>query len=279
MFNYIAKRLKTITPFQSFSAISVLVVLVLIVKYFGIKEDYQYLRIEVIKKPWSENYDPYGYRAPFWISDKVKVGLTEKNASGKVTAELIDVENYLRGGEEVDMYLVVKVKAVLNKRTGRYTYKDLPIDLGSAITLNLNTLTIYGQIIDNLYPQNGYPKKELMIKVRGRNIEPFTYSKVTPGLKMYNRANNMPVAEFVSVSLEEPSLDQVSIEKNKYLYIKHAPTKDLVATIKLQATQIDGRYYFSGHQNIVTNEPIWIYTDQVHIYGLTIEDVAEISTD
>lgn len=279
MLNHIINRLKTISPLQAFSAITVFTLLVLIVKYFGIKEEYQYLRIEVIKKPWSENYDPYGYRAPFWISDKIKIGLTEKNAAGKITAELIDIENYIRGGEEVDMYLAVKVKAVLNKKTGRYTYKDQPIDLGSAITLNLDTITIYGQIIDNQYPPQGYPERQLMVKVRAKNLEHAVYSKATPGLTMYDRAKNKPVAEFISIKTEDSSLTPIRLENNKYLFAQQGTTKDLVATIKINANIIDGRYYFSGHQNLIPNGSVWIYTDQVYLYGLMIEDVTEISTD
>lgn len=276
MFKESIKRLKLITPFEIFAATVCVGLLVFIVKYFGIKEDYRNIRVEVIRKNWVENYDPYGYRAPYWLSDKLKVGQTEKNSVGKNIAQVVRIENYIKGSEEAEVYLTLKVQAVLNKRTGRYTFKDKPMDLGSQIELSLDTANVLGQIVDDNAPLSGYPTKNFEIKVRGRNVDPSLLPKIVPGIKMYERSSNQVIAEFTDVKIEDSSLQPLTFDQEKYLYTQTNRHKDVVITAKITAYQMDGRWYFSGHQNIVNNSQFWFYSNELYLYELSIEDVHEL---
>ena len=268
------KRIKTISHTEAFIFISVAALVLFIIKFFGYREEFATVKIEVIKKNWTENYDPYGYRAPFWLSDKIKPGQTQKNKAGKIVATLLDVENYERGGEEAEIYLTVKIKVLKNTRTGEYTFDDKPINLGSEISLTLNNINIQGQIIDNHVPQTGYPTKYFLVKARGRNINPDVYSKITPGLKMFNRSNNDPIAEITKVNIENPSFQKVTIIDNHLQAISNE-YKDIVIEAKIKCYQIDGKWFFSGHQNIKALEGLYIYTDVINLYNFEIEDVQE----
>jgi hypothetical protein len=246
------------------------------VKFFGRKNEYLTLRVEVIKKNWTENYDPYGYRVPFWMSDKVKIGQVEKGKSGKIIATVTDLENYERGPEETELYLTVEVEALLNKRTGVYTFKDKPINLGSPIELTLNNIDIIGQVVDNNVPKNGYPKKYFLVKARGRNLDPWLYSKVKPGIKMYNRANNDMIAEILKVETENSSLQKIKIDNSgNYLQSVVSQNKDIVVEFRLKGYQLDGKWYFSGHQNLKISNQLYFYSDEFNLYELEIEDIKE----
>lgn len=276
MITFITHRLKTISPLQYFVVITIISLLIFLVKLFGIKEDYRLIRVEIVKKNWIENYDPYGYRAPFWLSDKIKVGMTEKNPVGKNIAEVLKVENYIRGGQDAQIYLTLKAKVVYNKRLQRYTYKDAPLDLGSPIDLNLDTVRVIGQIIDDNVPPEGYPTKTIVVTARGRNFSPAEVSNVVPGLKMYERANNKVVAEVIEVKVEPSTQVQTSIDRFGNLYQNINQNKDVIITVNLEVVNIDNRWYFSGHSQIKPNHQgdlLYLFTDKMDLPGLLIESV------
>ena len=279
MYRFFINRFKKITTVGAFAFVFVFTLLIYIVKYFGIKEDYRYIRVEVIKKNWVENYSPYGYRVPFWLSDKIKIGQTEKNSAGMTTAEVINFENYVRGGEESEIYLILKIKAVLNSKTGRYTYKDLPIDLGSAIDLNINTINIKGQIVDDNYPVNGYPTKYFTVVARSRNLSSSISSQLKTGLKMFNLATKDAIAEITNIRLVPSTLQEATINQSKSLVFNQEKNQDAIITLKIKAYQIDNRWFFSGHQNLkIGNDEdvrIDIFTDKINLYGLEIEQINE----
>jgi hypothetical protein len=267
-------RIKTITPFQLFVIITVSFLFIFIVKYFSIKREWRTIQVEVIGKNWSENYNPYGYRTPFWLSEKIHVGQVERNSSGRIIAKLIDVQDYERGGEEDEAYLTLKVETIHNRKPDKYIFKDKSLDLGSAIELNLDNVLIVGQIIDNNYPESGYPTKSILITGRSYNLEPWVISQMTPGIKMVNRINDQAIAEVISVDVQEPTWDAFNLLPGGSLTVNHnSRLKDIIVKAKITVTNRDGRWYFGGHQNIKIGNPVYIYTPQINIYGLNIESI------
>jgi len=276
MLETIRKRISTLSSMEIFIVLTIIALTVFIVKFFGIKKEYKIIRVEVIKKNWTENYDPFGYRAPFWLSDKLKIGQIEKDVnSGKTIATLIGLENYERSGEEADIYLTLKVEVYLNKRNGKYLFKDIPLELGSSIKLNLNNILIQGQITDTDVPPSGYPTKNLLVTIFSRNIEDWICAQIKPGLTMKNRANNEIVAEILSVKTEEPTYQLIKSE-NSRLIISNSPDKDVTITVRIKAQQIDGRWYFGGHQNIKVGGNIYINPENAFIDGAEVRKIEEL---
>jgi hypothetical protein len=272
LFNKIQNRLKTITAIELLITISALSLTVLLVKFFGLKREWHTIQVEVISKNWSENYNPYGYRTPFWLSDKIKVGQIERNNSGREIAKVTRVEKYIRGLEENEVYLIVDVEAIYQKRQNKYTFKNKGLDLGSAIELNLDNIQVFGQIIDNNYPQNGYPSKTVVVTARGKNFEPWTISQAVPGSKMYNLANNEVIAEIITATSEPASGQPLKIENDRLVNYSNRQ-KDLVITAKVKVFQQANRWYFAGHQNIISGGNLYLYTPTVNLYSLEIENV------
>jgi len=273
----IQKQLSTLGPIEIFIILTIIFLTVFTVKFFGKKKESLIIKVEVVRKNWSENYDPLGYRVPFWLSDKVKIGQTEKNKSGQIIATLINFESYDHGDQESELYLTLKVETLFDKRSGIYYYKDKPLNLGSPIELNLDNIEIYGQIIDNNVPQNGYPTKYFNIKARARNLDSWVYSKIIPGIKIYDRANNEVIGEIINTNLENSTLQEIKNDPNtgKYLQATLNKNKDLIVDIKLKAYQMDHRWFFSGRQNLKIGNPLSIYTPQVDLYKLEIENIEE----
>jgi hypothetical protein len=278
----IKKRLQSLTPIEIFILITIAFLTIFIVKFFGRKKEFITIKVEVIKQNWLNNYDPYGYRAPYWISDKVKIGQTEKDKAGKIIATLIDLENYERGDEEAELYLTLKVQTTLDKRTGVYYFKDKSLNLGSSIELNLNNIELHGQIIDNNVPQNGYPTKYFTVTARARNLDSWVYEKITPNLKVYNRATGETVGEITKVNLENSSLQEIKTDSTgKYLVSASQKNKDAIIDIKIKAYQMDGKWFFTGHQDLKINNYLksflYLYTEKINLYDLEIQNIKEIN--
>jgi len=284
MFKYFKKRFQALTFFEIFVSISIIVFTVFVIKFFGQKIEWKTVRIEIINKSWAENYNPYGYRTPFWLSDKLAVGQKEYDKSGKLIAEITNIENYERGSEEADVYLTVKLRTTLQKRLHQYIFKNKPLDLGSAIEIAPNQNIVYGQIVDVNSPELGYPQKTFTVTARSRSLDPQIYNKIVVGEKMYDRYKNLPIATITSVKLEKPSrvyIDEIAYDSSNnsnrpsnFLSFKYNPkSNDIVVKFNIVTSQIDNRWYFAGHQNIKLGNTFYFYGQNISLYNLEIEDV------
>lgn len=266
------------SPLELFILFTVAALVVFTVKFFGLRREYRLIRVEVIGKNWSENFNNYGYRTPFWMSGKIKVGQKELSKTGRTIATLVDMENYERGGEEADVYLTLEVETVYNKRMGKYTFKDKYLDVGSAIELNLNNIQIQGQVVDDDVPLDGYPRKDFRLVLRGRSRDPWIYRAIQPGDYMADRATGESVMKIIDIRTEAPSGSIVQINKSSYLTVGNkSDLKDVILTVLVKAHQQDGRWYFAGHQNLkVGNTWISFTTNNLIIDGLEVESIEEM---
>jgi hypothetical protein len=276
MFRWAKNRLKTLSIFEIFVSFSIIFLVVFLIKFFGQKVEWKTVKIEIINKSWAENYNPYGYRTPFWLSDKLKIGQKEYDKSGKVIAEIIDIENYERGSEEAEVYLTVKLRTTYQKRLRQNFFKEKPLNQGSAIELVPNQNTVYGQIIDTDTPLLGYPQKTFTITARGRGIDNYIFNNIKIGDVMKNRYNNTTVATITAFHLEKTSKIYINdlTTNSQFLGFKINPnSKDIVVTFEISASQIDNRWYFAGHQNIKLANNFYFYGQNINLLGLEIVDV------
>ena len=278
MINFFLRRLKKLSVVEIFVAIFIITSTVFFIKFFGLKEDTRLIRVEVVRKNFVENYDPLGYRTPFWLSDKLKVGQTEKNSVGQVIASIVNMENYTRDNEETGLYLTLKVTVVLNRRTGQYSFKDKPFANGQQIELNLGENYVLGQIIDTNVPENGYPVKIFTVTARGRGIRSSVYSKIIPGARMIDRSSGLAAAEITSVKIEPSSIQPIKFDPtNRFLISDQTVDEhDVIITVKVTAYQLDQRWFFAGHQNLKVGQDIYLYTDQVNLPRYEITDINEL---
>lgn len=276
MFNQFIKRLKSLTFFEIFICLTVIALVVFVVKYFGQRVDSKLIRVEVINKSWSENYNPYGYRTPFWLSDKLKVGQKEYDKSGKVIAEIINIENYERGSEEAEVYLTLKIRTTYQKRLHQHLFKNKPLDLGAAIEIAPDQNVVYGQIVDIDVSPTGYPEKTFIVTGRGRGVDQYLIDKIKNGETMNDRYSQKPVATIISFQTEKTSrifVNQLT-DVNQTLGFKLNPNnQDIVVKLEIKASEIDGRWYFAGHQHVKVGGTVYFYGQSINLYGLEIENV------
>lgn len=268
------KRFLSVSIFEAFCFFTVVLLLILVVKYFGQQREWRTIRVEVINKNWIESYNQYGYRTPFWLSDKVKVGQKEVDKTGKVIAKVLDVENYIRSTEESEIYITATVQVLHQKKQNKYLYKSKDVSLGSAIELDIDNIHLVGQIVDDNVPLSGYPVKTFSVTSRFRSVDPPIFSHVKIGDKMFNRAKADTIAEITNIKFEDPSrIFLTNDSSNSFSFKPNRLSKDVIITANVKASFIDGRWYFAGHQNIKIGNGFYFYADDVNLYGGEIEDV------
>jgi hypothetical protein len=208
--------------------------------------------------------------------------MVEKDSSGRTIAKITKIENYERGNEEAEIYLTLEVNIQTNKLTGVTYFKNKPLALGGPIELNVDNIIVVGQVVDNQAPSNGYPTKVFTTTLKARNLEPHIYEKIKPGLTMFNRSTQEPIVVITSVKYEDSQLQPVALtNSSKYLYTySSSNNKDVTMTAQITAYQLDGKWFFSGHQNLKPSNTfnsgsVYIYTSDINLYGLELLEIHE----
>jgi len=168
------KKLREVTFTQMIVLLLVVASVVGVVKFFGKRADWRTIKIQVVGKDWSNLPVTYnGYRPPYWLTESIQKNDVERSVGGGRIAEVIDVERYSRNGPEYDVYLTVRINGILNKKTNKYIYKGRAVEVGAPIELRLNRALVFGQIIDDQVPLEGYITKRIVVTSLYRNASPW----------------------------------------------------------------------------------------------------------
>lgn len=249
-----------------------------LVKFFSRQAGvWRTIRVEVAGASWAQGGSPIS--PPFWLSENIKVGEVELGVDGTKIAEITKIENFERGDEKADIYLIVKVKTELNKKMNRHIFKGRAIEVGSLIEFRFKQALVGGQIIDDQVPENGYEQKEVIIKGRWQSQEPWRVNQVKIGDKMIDRGTGKVVAEILSVWPEPASQrTTVKVASADQLLVSSSPRwVDGVLRIRLLLEKHDDRWYFGGHQKVKVGRHLWLYLPEVDIPYMEIEAVDEVN--
>lgn len=275
------QRLKTLSAIQILVLLMVAGATVFVIKFYGRKPTERVVRIQVVGKSWTQNYNNYaGYRPPFWLSENIQAGDTETTINGWQSAEIITIDKYDRGGTDVDLYLTAKLKGEINGRTNKFIYNSKPVEVGSFVELHLTRAVVLGQIIDDNVPEKGYQEKEIIVTARVRNEDPWVVEALHIGDVMLNGPEKKQVAVLETIAIEPPTsavfLSDASTgnpPNNTFLSL-NPKAKDVVMKVRLRVQRYGTGWYFGGHQNIKIGQQVWIYFSRVNVVA-TIQSIQD----
>jgi len=273
------EKIEEITYLEFFVLLLVAVFVVFVVKFFGRgPAEWKTIRVQVIGREWSEDFTGgSSYKPPFWLVDSTRKKDIVRGPDGKKMAEIIDVESYERGGN-TSIFLIVKVKAFLNKKDRKYMYKNIPLQEGSLIEFSLPETKIVGQITDMGVPEQGYEEKTLIVVGRARNIEPWLIDRIENGDEMINLTTGETVAKIIDFKIE-PTLSKIFFTGGGYFtnaFLEDNPRlKDVVLTLELKVKKISDRWFFSGDQKIKTPHTIGLFFSDYDLGWVEIQEFEE----
>lgn len=275
----IIRKLRQITTFQVIILLVVIAATVFVVKFFGKQPETRLIRVQVIGNDWSNSYDNEGFRPPYWLTESIKKGDVELSSAGGRLAEVVKVESYKRVQSDYDLFLTLRINGVLNAPVNKYTYKGEAIEVGVPITLRLNNALVFGQIIDDEVPEEGYEKKEVVVTGRVRNAEPWAISNLKVNDKMTNGNRGEVIAEILSISTE-PAMSQLVVSGTRPLVFQTNPRlRDIVLKVRLLVERHGENWYFGVNQEIKAGNTFRLSFPKVNLPLIEIEFVEDVASN
>lgn len=218
-----------------------------------------------------------------WFAEAFHKGQSEKDGLGNIKASVLDVFSYDKSPAHKVVYLTVKLNVVYNRASNTYTYKGVPVLVGSQIKLNLDNVYANGTVTD----VEGFPgKKEnkyliLETQIRDQNQ---TFLE-TVGTKNY-------VAEALNIGEEVkdnngnvllqildknvlPAKKTVTTADGRIFAQDDPIQKDVFLTIGVNAEKIGDKYYFLDDTPILVDQIIPINTPTISVFPV----ITKILTD
>lgn len=147
-------------------------------KLFFTKPTYVYARVKVGQGLWWASTQ----RPSWWFVQAIKPGMAQKDLVGKPIAQILSVHYYpWYGSGQYDVYVNLKLKVTVNKRTGEYSFNRSTIGTGSPVDLEFPSTQFSGTIIrlDNTLFDEKFTTK--IITLTKQYAYPWEYDQIKIG--------------------------------------------------------------------------------------------------
>lgn len=229
---------------------------------------------------WMAGYDPSGSKV--WFSELFHKGMKERDGSGKVKAELLDIFSYEKSSDRTTVYLTTKLKVVYNKASDTYTYKGTPVLIGSKIKINFDNLFVEGLITDIEGVADRRERRLITVEAQIRE-ENSTYLE-TSGTKTYiadaikvgeeikdNKGNTM--IKILNKKVE-PAKKVVVTSDGRTVLRLDPVRKDVYLTLEINALKIGERYFLLNDIPIVVDYKIPVNTPQLSLFPVVTKFIS-----
>lgn len=212
----------------------------------------------------------------------------ELSVGGGKIAEVVDVEQYSRGGPDYDMYLTVRINGILNAKTNKYVFKGRAIEVGAPVELRLDRALVFGQITSDHVPPEGYKTTHVVVTALYRNADPWIINNIKIGDAMSGGPDGRVVAEVLALTTEPTrgrllftdSAAAGRISASGDLFIDRDPKlQDLHVRARLLVEKHNDEWFFGGHQAIKAGNLLWLYFPNVNLKSMEIESVEKSETN
>lgn len=261
--------------------LGLLAILIFAIVFFR-GSSYKVVTIEVTQEStfaWA-GWDTSGSK--MWFSELFHKGMKEKDGLGKVKAELLDIFSYEKVPDRITVYLTTKLKVVYNRASDTYTYKGVPVLIGSGIKVNFDNLLVEGLITDIEGVSDIRERRLITVEAQIRE-ENSTYLE-TSGTKAY-------IADAIKVGEEikdnkgnaiikilnkkvEPAKKVVVTSDGRTILRLDPVRKDVYLTLEINALKIGERYFLLNDIPIVIDYSIPINTSTISAFPIITKFVS-----
>jgi len=209
-----------------------------------------------------------------WFSQMFYEGMKETDGLGDVKAEVLSIYSYDTLPSRRAVYLTLKLKAVYNRASNQYTFKGLPILIGSTIKLNLDSLYVEG-LVTNLEGVKDIREK-VTLKVDAQVREETPVYPDTSGAKDYI-ANVLEVGDEVKDGQGNTILKilgkrvenakrLVTTSDGRALVQTNPLRRDIYLTLEINTVKIGDRYFLFDDIPLLIGEKIPINTETTSLW-------------
>lgn len=281
MFKKIISTLKKLTLFD----ISVLGILLFIVVFFALVFFRKSAFITVTVKVGENDVAVERWSRP-WYSSIFYKGMKEKDGLGRINAELIEVKTYdvapaydlyIAGNNRLSIkkavYLTLKIKAVYGRSSNQYTYKGLPVLVGTPIKMYLDRIFVEGIVTNINGVKNERERKTLIIEAQIKEenstyletsgTDEFISNALSKGQKVFDDQGNL-IIEILDKKVENAKRVTVT-DSGRAIVTRDPLKKDVYLTLKVFAFKENDKFYLFDDVVILINNRIPINTPIISV--------------
>ncbi len=216
----------------------------------------------------------YDFGPKTWFANLFYKGQLEKDGLGRVQAQVLDVYSYDISPSHKRLYIDVRLNSVYNRATNSYTYKGVPVLVGSTIKLNLDKIYAEGMVTKvQGFPTNAVEKK---IKVEARLGDEETSFLAASATKNYIadaiqigdtvKDNNGLVLIKVLDKRVAPAEATVTTSDGRIVKTIDPSKKDVFLTLEILSEKQNDKYYFLTNIPILIDQIIPLNTPLISIF-------------
>ncbi len=201
------KRIKSINQTETIIIATILVLLIILVRFIKIQKKYINVRVRVDSENWIQNENGVQRMySPIWYGNQITEGLIEKNSGRKTIVDIKKVEKTTNSTGLYEIYVEAQLLSEYNKSTKQYTFKDRPLSIGDKIEMRPGDRIIKGVVVginNNLDVKSDY-KKMISLSLE-QHIPMISVDKIKAGNKYYDESGGL-IAEITNVKIFESTV-------------------------------------------------------------------------
>jgi len=209
-----------------------------------------------------------------WFAQLFFKGMKETDGLGRVNAEVLSIRSYDTLPSRKALYLTTKVRVVYNRASNQYTFKGLPLTVGSPIRLNLEKLYVEGLVTFVEGVEDKRTKSKLIVETQIREETPaFPDSSGTSehianalikGDMVKDDQGNI-IVKIIDKKVENAK--RLVITSDGRSVIQTNPLRrDVYLTLEVNAIKIGDRYYIFDDVPLLVGEKIPINTSTISVW-------------
>jgi hypothetical protein len=212
-------------------------------------------------------------KVPDWLGDAISPGAIEYSAGNKKLVEVLEVRRY---DEEQNRILWIKVKLLVtpDKNSGGWRFRQMPLNIGSTLTIEPNSVKLVGSIIAIEGSGRAEEYRYIMITVRLYDEFPWYADAIKPGDKYIGDQDRI-IAEILDKKVEFAET-VVNTADGRVLERRNPLKKDITLTLKIEVADRNGTFYFNHVQPVKIGNILWVPTDRININEAKIIGIEEI---
>jgi len=226
-----------------------------------------------------------GSNPPYWLAEALKAGSKEKDASGKVKAEVVSVISYPVEGDRRITFFTVKLETVFNPKQNQHSFKGRSVAVGSPIELSLDGVFLEGVVTQTQSEQEIQvsPSSEKIVSAKllyefqqqgtsQPGVDDWIPNSFSVGDEMKDSTGKI-IAQVISKNVQPADL--VFTTNDGQVLVKKHPFKKVVdLRLKVQVKNVAGTDYFLDSIPIRVGNDLPLFLPQITI-SPTIMTISE----
>ena len=209
-----------------------------------------------------------------WFAQLFREGMKETDGLGRVGAEVISIYSYDTLPSRKAVYLTTNLRAVYNRASNQYTFKGVPLSVGSKIKLNLDRLLVEGLVthIEGLANERVGVKLLVEAKLKSENstyletsgVEPYVADAIEKGQEIKDSQGKVIIK--VVNKRDEDAKRLTTTAGGGVLVQKNPLRRDVYLALEVNAIKIGDGYYLFDDIPILIGSSIPIKTPTVSVF-------------